>query len=202
MQLPTIPAALAVDRGRCRIFFFALPRFLSPLAFHLYGPGSFSDLPAMTKRTHVMVSLPTALAARVTPKAAHAMEATVMLPEMNLAALVRGGGKTLVADITVAAGAHPHGSSLEVYIDGDAAESLTPESKQFAGSLQFFGRHHHMGPVTFELPVEESAEVAAKAGLLGAKKPMHLELIPHMRGVTATEGEELLTATDVSVKTL
>lgn len=167
-----------------------------------YGPGSFGMPAAMARAMATAVRIPRPIAAQVT-RMARGSEATVALPQASLAALAHRGRQTLVVDITVAAGPHLRGSSLDVFIGNGAEGTLKPESRQFIGSLEFFGMHHHSRPVTFELPLEQGAEAAAKAGLVGAETPLRLELIPRQRGLAATQAvPEPITPTAVRVRTL
>ena len=108
---------------------------------------------------------------------------TVPVPAAVLsAATVAAGGPTVFARVTIENPPAVHGFRFNVYVNPpENTSALNAESPSYAGTIEFFGAHHHDVPVTFTVPLSDTLKALAANNTLKPNQPLNIVVIPEPR---------------------
>ena len=102
------------------------------------------------------------------------------------AATVAAAGPTVFARITIEAPPAAHGYGFNVFVNPPQDTSgLNEQSPSYAGTLQFFGVHHHDEPVSFTVPLGDTLKTLAARNMLKANEPLRIVVIPQSKPTLA-----------------
>ena len=102
-------------------------------------------------------------------------ESQVSMPQTVLAAQQ----SNLVAKVTIQDPPSAHGFSFNVFVNPPPdTPGLNPDSPSYAATLQFFGAHHHEGPMSFTVPIGDTLKALAARNMLKANEPLRIVVIP------------------------
>lgn len=88
----------------------------------------------------------------------------------------------IFAKVTIQNPPSAHGFSFNVFVNPPAdTAGLNEESPSYAATLQFFGAHHHEGPVSFTVPIGDTLKALAAQHMLKANTPLRIVVIPQSK---------------------
>jgi len=93
------------------------------------------------------------------------------------------GGAALFARVTIQPPADTRNVRFDVLVGAPEGTDVKPEDPHFAGSLVFFGSHHHFtGPVSFDVPLSPALRGLRAASQLKPEAPLKIQLVPRAKG--------------------
>jgi tyrosinase len=102
------------------------------------------------------------------------------------AATVAAAGPTVFARITIQSPPGYHGYSFNVFVNPPQnASALSENSPNYAGTLQFFGVHHHDEPVSFTVPLSDTLKALAAKNMLKPNEPLRIVVVPESKPTLA-----------------
>jgi tyrosinase len=104
--------------------------------------------------------------------------ATVRIPEPVLLRSLAGNAPRLFARIVLALSAGWNSDFVVLVNSPTLTDVRNFADPDFVGTLSIFGHHHHMGNVSFLLPLSTSLAVLRKQGQLNATVDVTLHVIP------------------------
>lgn len=83
---------------------------------------------------------------------------------------------------------HYWNRDFAVLIDVSTDDAVrNPFDPHFAGTLSIFGHHHHMGTVSFLVPLSTALAALSNVGRLDAEAPITLRIVPLPAAETAAQ---------------
>ncbi len=131
---------------------------------------------------------------------------TVAVPASVLkAAAVAAEGPAVFARITIQTPPSTHGVRFNVFVNPPQDTSaLTTASPGYAGTIEFFGAHHHDEPVAFTVPLSDTLRALSASNTLKPDEPLRIVVLPDTKpGISAHVASQNFKSTlaDVTVGT-
>ena len=121
------------------------------------------------------------------------------------AAAAAAEGPAVFARITIQTPPSTHGVRFNVFVNPPQDSSaLTADSPSYAGTLEFFGAHHHDQPVAFTIPLSDTLQTLSTSKALKPDEPLRIVVLPETKpGLSpAVAGQNFKsTLADISVGT-
>ena len=114
---------------------------------------------------------------------------TVPVPASVLkAAAVAAEGPAVFARITIATPPSTHGVRFNIFVNPPQNTSaLNADSPSYAGTIEFFGAHHHDAPVAFTVPLSDTLKTLSAGNALKPDEPLRIVVLPDTRPGLAPE---------------
>jgi tyrosinase len=131
---------------------------------------------------------------------------TVPVPASLLkAAAVAAEGPAVFARITIQTPPSTHGVRFNVYVNPPQDTStLNADSPSYAGTIEFFGAHHHDEPVAFTVPLSDTLKALSASNALKPDEPLRIVILPDTKpglAPAAVSANFKSTLADISVGT-